>query len=83
MKKGSLFFLFFYLVLACGPLWAEQTIRLRVSATIPPRPCEFPNTCDPVPASTQTKVVVENESVRYVGSPPAVTKKDGLMTVIF
>ncbi len=83
MKKGSLFFLFFYLVLACGPLWAEQTSRLRVSATIPPRPCEHPNHCNPVPAKTQTKVVVNNESISYVGSPPKVTKKDDLMTVIF
>ena len=83
MRKGSLFFLFFYLVLACGPLWAEQITRLRVSATIPPRPCEFPDTCAPVPANTQTKVVVENETVRYVGSPPEVTKKDDLMTVNF
>ena len=82
MKKGSLFFLFFYLVLSCGPLLADQ-IRLRVSATIPPRPCEFPNTCEPVPANTRSKVVVENETVRYVGSPPEVTKKDDLMTVIF
>ena len=83
MKKGSLFFLFFYLVLACGPLWAEQTIRLRVSATIPPHPCEYPNRCDPVPAATQTKVVVADETVSYVGSPPEVTKKDDLMTVKF
>lgn len=83
MRKGSLFFLFLYLVLASGPLWADQSIRLRVSATIPPRPCEFPNICDPVPANTQTRVVIENEKVRYVGSAPEVTKKDGLMTVIF
>ena len=83
MRKGSLFFLFLYLVLASGPLWADQSIRLRVSATIPPRPCEFPNICDPVPANTQTRVVMENEKVRYVGSAPEVTKKDGLMTVIF
>jgi len=82
MKKGSLFFLLFYLVLACGPLLADQ-IRLRVSATIPPRPCEHPNRCDPVPAATQTKVVVENDTVRYVGSAPEVKKKDDLMTVIF
>ena len=82
MKKGSLFFLFFYLILACGPLLADQ-VRLRVSATIPPRPCQFPNICDPVPASTQTKVIVDNGRVSYVGSPPEVKKKDDLMTVNF
>ena len=83
MRKGSLFFLFLYLVLASGPLLADQTIRLRVSATIPPRPCEFPNICDPVSATTRTKVVVDNETIRYVGSPPEVTKKDDLMIVKF
>jgi hypothetical protein len=83
MRKGSLFFLFLYLVLASGPLLADQSIRLRVSATIPPRPCEYPNNCDAVPANTQTKVVVDNGMVSYVGSPPDITKKDDLMTVIF
>ena len=83
MRKGSLFFLFLYLVLASGPLLADKSIRLRVSATIPPRPCEHPNPCDPVPAATQTKVVVNNGVVSYVGSPPEVTTKDDLMTVKF
>ena len=83
MKRASVFVLFLLLVLASAPLWADQTIRLRVSATIPPRPCEFPNPCDPVPAATQTKVVVDNGVVRYVGSPPEVTKKEALMTVKF
>jgi len=83
MKKGSLFFLFFYLVLAVGPLWADQTIRLRVSATIPPKPCAFPDVCNPVPANTQTKVVVDDGKIHYVGSAPQVTKKDDLMTVNF
>jgi hypothetical protein len=83
MKKGTLFFLFLYLVLASGPLLANQFVQLRVSATIPPRPCEYPNNCDPVPANTRTKVVVDNTKVSYVGSPPEVTKKDDLMTIIF
>lgn len=71
------------LVLASGHAWAEQTIRLKVSATIPSRLCEFPNQCDSVPATTQSRVIVDNGVVRYVGSPPAVTKKDDLMTVKF
>lgn len=83
MRKGSLFFLFFYLVLAVGPLWADQTIRLRVSATIPPRPCEFPNSCGPLPVNTETKVVVDDGKIRYVGLPPRVSKKDDLVTIIF
>jgi hypothetical protein len=83
MRKGPLFFLFFYLVLASSPLLADRFIELRVSVTVPPRPCEYPNNCDPVPANTQTKVVVDNEMVSYVGSLPEVTKKDDLLTIIF
>jgi len=83
MKRASVFVFFFLLVLATGPLWAEQSIRLRVSATIPPRPCEYPNICDPVPPDTQTRAEVANGTVRYVGSPPEVTSKDDLVTVKF
>ena len=83
MRKGSLIFLFLTLAFASGPLLADRFVQLRVSATIPPRPCEYPNNCDPVPANTQTKVVVDNEMVSYVGSLPEVTKKDDLMTIIF
>jgi|GEM_PF-2495879 len=83
MKRASVFVFFFLLVLATGPLWAEQSIRLRVSATIPPRPCEYPNICNPVPPDTQTRAEVVNGIVRYVGSPPDVTSKGDLVTVKF
>jgi type 1 fimbria pilin len=68
---------------ASGPVRAEASVQIRVSATILPRPCEYPDRCEPVPAETQSKVIVEEEVVRYVGSPPEVSKKDGLMTVNF
>jgi len=83
MKRASVLVFFFLLVLATGPLWAEQSIRLRVSATIPPRPCEYPNICNPVPPDTQTRAEVVNGIVRYVGSPPDVTSKGDLVTVKF
>jgi len=83
MRRTIVFLLCLLLVLASGPLWAEQSIQIRVSATILPHPCEYPNRCDPVPATTQTKAVVDNGVVSYVGSPPEVTEKDGLMTVKF
>ena len=83
MKKGSLFFLFFYLVLATGPLLADQSIRIRVSATIPPPPCEFPDKCKPLPANTQTSVVVDEGKVSYMAPPPEVTTEEDLMTVKF
>jgi hypothetical protein len=83
MRRASIFVFFLLLVMASGPLWADQSIRLRVSATILPRPCEYPHRCDPVPAATQTKAIVDNGVVSYVGSPPEVTEKDSLMTVKF
>lgn len=82
MKRASIIALSL-LVFASSYVRAEQTIQLRVSATIPPRPCEYPDRCDPAPTATQTKVIVDNGAVRYVGSPPEVTKKDDLMTVKF
>ena len=71
------------LVLAASEARAEQTIRLRVSVTIPQRACEFPKRCDSIPATTRTRVEVDNGVVRYVGSPPEVTRKDDLLTVKF
>ncbi|MDA1232917.1 MAG: hypothetical protein O2856_19280 [Planctomycetota bacterium] len=79
----TLIFALSVLVFASSNLWAEHAIRLRVSATIPPRPCEFPNRCDPVPAAAQSKVIVDNGVIRYVGSPPAVTQNGDLLTVRF
>ena len=71
------------LLLASVQAGAGESIRLRVSATVPPRPCEFPNSCDPVPATAQTRVVIDKDTVRYVGSTPEVTQKDGLLSVKF
>jgi hypothetical protein len=74
------------LVIAGSQARADQSVQLRVTATIPPRPCDYPDRCDPVPAQMKnvvTSVTVADESIRYVGSPPAVTVKDGVKTVIF
>jgi hypothetical protein len=71
------------LVLAAHGTRAEQTIRLRVSATVLPRACEYPKRCEPIPATTKTKVEVDNGVIRYLGSPPEVTRKDDVLTVKF
>lgn len=75
------------LVVAGSPVIAEESARLKVSATIPPRPCEYPDRCDnttdrPVPAAA-TRVVVNAARISYVGSPPTVEKKDDLLVVKF
>jgi hypothetical protein len=71
------------LLTLAGGVRAEQTIQLRVSATIPPRACEYPNQCEPAPATAQTKATVDNGTILYVGSAPEVTEEGDLITVKF
>ncbi len=62
---------------------AQQTTRLKVSATIPPRACEYPDRCERVATSAPTMVSVDKGVVYYIGSTPSVTQKDDLLIVIF
>ena len=62
---------------------AQQSYQLNVSAEVPPRPCPYPEMCEPVQADVVTKVTIEGGEVHYVGSPPEVTQRDDLMTVLF
>ena len=74
------------LVSAGSQARADQSIRLRVSATIPPRPCEYQNPCGQSPPQMKnvvTSATVSDQSVHYVGTPPEVTVKDGVKTIIF
>ena len=72
-----------YLMLLGSISSAQSATLLSVSATIPPRPCEYPNPCEPVAQSATTSVSVDEEIIRYVGSPPSVAKKDDLLIVNF
>lgn len=62
---------------------AQQEIRLNVSATIPPRPCTYPERCDPVGLTFVTRVTVRDGIIRYVGSRPLVTYTDDLLIIVF
>ena len=62
---------------------ADQSYQLNVSAEVPPRPCEYPEVCEPVQAAVATKVTIENGKVRYVGSPPEVSQSEEMMTILF
>jgi len=80
MQKYGLFVCLMFL----GPLApAQQATQLNVSATIPPRACEYPNHCAPVTQSTQTSVTVDDGAIRYIGSSPLVTVEDDLLIVSF
>ena len=80
MKK---FIVFIVLLLFNMSAVAEKSVRLKVTATILPRHCEYPKRCDPVKRFMPTRVFVEEGVVRYRGTPPTVSEKDGVMTVIF
>lgn len=75
--------LIFVFVLLSAAAQAAPSIQLRVTATIPPRACEFPNPCDPASTTTRTRVTVEDERITYLGSTPAVAMDGDLLTVTF
>jgi len=62
---------------------AQQSIRLRVTATIPPRPCEYPQPCEAAPSQTTSSVIVDEQTIRYVGTTPDVSREGDLLVVIF
>jgi hypothetical protein len=62
---------------------AQQSVHLRVTATIPPRPCEYPQACKPVPPGTTSKVTITGEAVSYLGSTPEVRREGDLLIVKF
>ncbi len=72
-----------WLMLLASSSLAQQSIELRVSATVPPPPCEFPDPCESAPQSASSKVTIDNNSVRYVGSRPTITQQDDVIIVIF
>ena len=64
-------------------LVANQSRELRVSATIPPRFCQYPNECDQVGANSVTRLIVQGETIRYIGSRPLVITSFDTMTILF
>ena len=74
------------LLVTPGLVPAESpSTSLRVSAVIPPRPCDADRRCEqastPLPAAV-TRVIVSGEKVRYVGSMPTIIEKDEVKTIL-
>ena len=67
------------------PAAAQQRSRLTVSTTVPPRLCEHPAPCATADRSPnlETVVVIEDDSVRYIGTTPAVTRRGEYLIVKF
>jgi len=72
-----------WLALLANIALADQSHQLNVSATVPPRPCQYPEVCEPVQANTATMLTIEDGEIRYVGSPPEVTQSENLIIVLF
>lgn len=71
-------------VAAAPALAGPVSIRINVSATVPPRPCEFPDPCGAAPNATAiSSASIIDGRVLYVGPEPDVTRDGGLLTVRF
>ena len=83
MRKNAMLCVSLMSILA-GPAAAGQAaVEINVSATVPPRPCEFPERCPQVTTSSVSRVAIRDGKIRYVGSAPAVDKRDDLLIVRF
>lgn len=72
--------------LGAGSVLADGTsLRIKVSATVPPQPCEYPNACAPKAASPMTPghARIVDGRVLYVGPNPDVTRQGDLLTIRF
>ena len=61
----------------------NRSAVLKVGATIPARPCQYPEQCKPAPRKTVTSLSVRDGVIRYVGTAPRVEKKGDLVTITF
>ena len=73
---------------------AQQSSELKVSATVLPQPCHYPDRCDDdddddddddedAVRAMYSRLTVDAGELYYVGSPPSVATEDGVLTVIF
>ena len=83
LKRTYIVLQWAWLMLLASSSLAQQSTELRVSATVPPPPCEFPDPCEFAAQTAISKVTVDNDSVHYVGSRPTVERQDGVIVVIF
>jgi hypothetical protein len=64
-----------------------NTQEIHVSAVVPPRPCDVNEQCEQISKEMKpyikTSATVTKDTVKYVGSKPKVTTKDGVKTVLF
>ena len=60
----------------------DVRLRISVSATVPPRPCLFPDGCQQAAADI-SRATISGDRVLYVGWQPQVVTVGGLLIVRF
>ena len=75
--------IFVFLIWPASLLVANQSRDIRVSATIPPRLCQYPNACAQVVENKLTKLVVQDQTIRYIGASPLVVTSAETLTILF
>ena len=60
----------------------DARLRISVSATVPPRPCMFPEIC-PQAAATLSRARISGERILYVGWQPVVVTDGDMLVVRF
>lgn len=82
MKRTAVFCTILLLAVPGQAYAADARLRINVSATVPPRPCLFPDVCRRAPA-TLSRVTISDADIYYVGWQPQVVADDGFLTVRF
>ena len=82
MKRTAIFCTIVLLVLLGQAQGADTRLRINVSATVPPRPCLFPDVCRQAP-TTLSRVTISDAGIYYVGWQPQVVTDDGFLIVRF
>ena len=65
-----------------GILSAQTSVDVKVSATIPPTPCRYPEACHAIARPAESRVMVRNGVVTYVGTRPTVIRRSDRLIIL-
>ena len=82
MKRTAVFCTIVLLSLLGQAHAGDVRLHISVSATVPPRPCIFPDIC-PQAAATLSRATISVDRILYVGWQPEVVEEDDMLVVKF
>jgi len=62
---------------------SQSSIRLTVSAVVPPPLCQYPEPCAASDPRFVTRAIIANDRIQYIGARPQVVKTDEFLIVLF